>query len=106
GLPPPWGRAFLPDGNALVGERDSARILLVGASGGARVVGTVPGVVSNGSSGGEGGLLGLALSPSYASDRLLFAYISTGSDNRVVRMTYAAGRLGAPVTVLTGIPHG
>jgi glucose/arabinose dehydrogenase len=106
GLAVPWGVAFLPTGDALVGERDTARVLLVGAQGGARVVGTVPGVVSNGASGGEAGLLGLALSPTYATDHLVFAYLSSGRDNRVVHMTYAGGRLGAPVAVLTGIPHG
>ena len=106
GLAVPWGITFLPGGDALVGERDSARVLLVGAQGGARTVGRVPGVVSNGASGGEGGLLGLAVSPTYATDHLVFAYLSTGSDNRVVRMTYANGLLGTPVPVLTGIPHG
>src|SRR5919198_668240 len=48
----PWGVAFLPDGGALVAERDSARILLVRASGKPREVGRVPDVEA----GGEGGL--------------------------------------------------
>ena len=66
----------------------------------------MPGVVSNGQQGGEGGLLGLAVSPSYASDHLVYAYLSTGSDNRIVRMTYTGDRLGRPSPILTGIPHG
>jgi len=106
GLTTPWGIAFLPDGSALLGERDTGRIVLVRAGSAQRSVGVVPGVVSNGSQGGEGGLLGLALSPSYAIDHLLFVYMSTASDNRIVRMTYVGGRLGRPAPILTGIPHG
>ena len=34
---------------------------------------------------GEGGLLGLAVSPSYARDRLVYAYFTTAPDNRIVR---------------------
>src|SRR5688500_12035790 len=57
GLEAPWGLAFLPNGNALVSERDSGRILRVGPGTGAAEVGSVPGVAA----GGEGGLLGLAV---------------------------------------------
>jgi glucose/arabinose dehydrogenase len=101
GLDTPWGLAFLPTGGALLGSRDTGRIVRVGA-GPARTVGTVPGVVHE----AEGGLLGLALSPGFAHDRLLYAYVSTATDNRVVRMTYASGRLGPPQVVLAGIPVG
>lgn len=51
---------------------------------------------------GDGGLTGLALSPSYAEDELIYAYITTPIDNRVVRI--APGDLPKPV--LTGIPRG
>lgn len=51
---------------------------------------------------GGGGLTGLALSPSYAEDQLVFAYITTPTDNRVVR--FAAGQPAKPI--LTGIPRG
>ena len=40
----------------------------------------VPGVNVNA---GEGGLLGLAVSPGYAKDRLVYAYFTTDSDNRI-----------------------
>ena len=36
--------------------------------------------------GGEGGLLGLALSPDFASDRYLYAYFTAAADNRIARM--------------------
>jgi len=51
---------------------------------------------------GDGGLTGLALSPSYAEDELIYAYITTPVDNRVVRI--APGDMPKPV--LAGIPRG
>jgi glucose/arabinose dehydrogenase len=103
GLDVPWGIAFLPDGTALVSERDDARIVLVAPGGKVRRVGTVPGV----DPGGEGGLLGLAVSPEFESDRLVFAYYTGARDNRVVRMTYRPdGRLGRPKVILDGIEKG
>ncbi|KWX00618.1 glucose sorbosone dehydrogenase [Carbonactinospora thermoautotrophica] len=102
GLTTPWGLAFLPDGSALVSERDTGRIKRVTSGGQIMTVGQVPGVAP----GGEGGLLGIAVSPNYRRDRLLYAYFTAAEDNRVVRMTYHGGRLGAPQPVVTGIPKG
>jgi glucose/arabinose dehydrogenase len=99
GFDVPWDLAFLPDGSALVTERDTAQIKRVRPNGRTTVVGTVPGVVPD----GEGGLLGITLSPDFAEDDLLYAYITTGTDNRIVRMTYRNGELGAPQVVLAGI---
>jgi glucose/arabinose dehydrogenase len=51
---------------------------------------------------GEGGLLGLAVSPSYDEDGWVYAYLTAADDNRIVRF-----RLGrAPEPVLIGIPKG
>jgi glucose/arabinose dehydrogenase len=99
----PWGIAFLPGGNALVGERDSGDVHVVSRLGGRRRIGHLD-VFSQRSNRGEGGLLGLALHPTFASNRLVYAYISTRRDNRVVRMRYAESRLSAPQVVLAGIP--
>ncbi|MFD0257122.1 PQQ-dependent sugar dehydrogenase [Kitasatospora indigofera] len=107
-LDTPWGIALLPGGDLLVGSRDTGRIARIAAAGGAKTdLGAVPGVAA----GGEGGLLGLALSPAYATDHLVYAYLTTATDNRIVRLRYdpagpAGGQLGAPQEILTGIPKG
>jgi glucose/arabinose dehydrogenase len=100
GLRSPWGLAFLPDGGALVSERDTARVLRVSRAGGASVVGTVPDVAF----GGEGGLLGLAVAPTFARDRWVYAYHTAPGENRVVRMRLSGGTLGPPQVLLDGIP--
>ena len=103
GLDSPWGIAFLPDGSALVSERDKARIVHVTPQGDVTDVGAVAQV--NGS--GEGGLLGIALSPSYADDHTLFAYFTSGAENVVARLVLDADlRITDQQTVFDGIPSG
>jgi glucose/arabinose dehydrogenase len=98
GLEAPWGIAFLPGGDALVTERDSARILRVPAGGGSP---TEVQRLSEVDGDGEGGLLGIAVSPTYQRDQLVYVYYSTGSDNRIARM-----KLGqSPQPIVTGIPR-
>lgn len=96
GLSVPWGVAFLPDGSALVGERGGTVHRLT-AAGEMSTVGRVADV----SAVGEGGLLGLVASTS--GDTVFAYFTSTRSDNRVVRMPYAEGRLGPPRVILDGI---
>lgn len=99
GLAVPTGLALLPDGSAIVGERDTGRLLQVFPDRApARELMTVPGI----DTAGDGGLLGLALSPTYIEDGLLYAYVSTAGDNRVVRFPLG----GTPNPVFTGIPRG
>jgi len=95
----PWGIAFLPDGSALVTERDSGRVLQVTKQS-ARQVGRVAETRAE----GEAGLLGVAVSPSYARDKRVFLYTTAESDNRVLRTTFDNGRLGKMQPILTGIP--
>src|SRR3954453_1784370 len=95
----PTGLVVLPDGTAIVGERETGRLVQVFPDRSpARELMTVPGI----DTGGDGGLLGLALSPTYAEDGLIYAYVSTATDNRVVRFPIG----GTPNPVLTGIPRG
>lgn len=97
----PWGLAFLASGDALVGERGTARIRRVTPGGRAETLGEVAGVVAP-EGPGEGGLLGLALAP--GAEDTLFAYVTTADDDRVVRLSLAGGRIGRPRVVLAGIP--
>lgn len=95
GLEAPWDLVFTPDGEALVSERDSSRLLSIDSSGNVEELQRLP---ENGT--GEGGLLGIALSPNYESDGYIYAYYTTDTDNRVTRF-----RLGEdPEPILTGIP--
>jgi glucose/arabinose dehydrogenase len=98
GLDAPWSIAF-HDGTALVSERDTARILEVGADGETREVGRIDGVQP----GGEGGLLGIAV-----HEGELFTYFTAEGENRVERRELRgdAGELslGEPATVIDGIP--
>ncbi|MEU6414044.1 PQQ-dependent sugar dehydrogenase [Microbispora sp. NPDC046933] len=99
GLQAPWSIAFLPDGSAIVSERDTATIAQVRPGSAPTRVATVPNVSPQ----GEGGLLGIAISPTYAQDQWVYAYFSSASDNRVVRF-----RLSTPQTqqvILSGIPR-
>lgn len=75
----PWGLVRLPDGSALVSERDTGRIVQVA---GDRSVSEVTRIAETAAS-GEGGLMGLAVDP---TGTWLYAYVTTADDNRVVRL--------------------
>ena len=103
----PWSTVFLPDGTAVISERESAllRTIAPGAGGGrAGTLGKVPDVVP----GGEGGLLGLALSPDFATDRYLYAYFTAAGDNRIARLRLEERggtlELGPSEVIFSGIP--
>jgi glucose/arabinose dehydrogenase len=92
----PWHAAFLPDGSALVTERSTFRILRLATNGQVTEVQRITQARAR----GEGGLLGLAVSPSFATDQTIYVYYTTATDNRIARM-----RLGqAPQPIRTGIP--
>ncbi|WP_371545629.1 PQQ-dependent sugar dehydrogenase [Streptomyces sp. NBC_00554] len=107
-LDSPWGLAPLPEDDLLVSSRDEGTITRVDKETGKKTeLGEVPGVAPE----GEGGLLGIALSPDYASDHFVYAYFTTVSDNRIVRMLYdeskpSGEQLGSPDTIFKGIPKG
>jgi glucose/arabinose dehydrogenase len=97
-LGPVGAVAALPDGaTALVGERTTGRVLRVRRGDPPALVTTIPVDATGG-----GGLTGLVLSPGYAEDQLVYAYVTTATDNRVVKIP--PGEPAKPV--LTGIPRG
>lgn len=98
----PWGIAFLPNGDALVGERMSGRVHRVSPSGHRRHIGTIGAVVP----GGEAGLLGIAVAPTFADDRWVYFYFSAAQEQRIVRKRCAGGELGRSQVLLEGIPRG
>ncbi|SFT95107.1 Glucose/arabinose dehydrogenase, beta-propeller fold [Actinopolyspora lacussalsi subsp. righensis] len=90
--------AVLPGGRgALVGERKTGRVMLVERGSDPRQLASVDVDATGG-----GGLTGLTLSPSYAEDGLAYAYVTTPTDNRVIRIAPD----DPPDPVLTGIPRG
>ncbi|MBD0323462.1 MAG: PQQ-dependent sugar dehydrogenase [Aldersonia sp.] len=92
------GLVTLPDGiSALVAERRTGRVLRV-AQGQPPTEVVRLGVDAS----SDGGLLDIALSPTFAEDGLLYAYITTAGDNRVVRIAQG----DVPKDVLIGIPKG
>ncbi|MBN9106748.1 MAG: PQQ-dependent sugar dehydrogenase [Propionibacteriaceae bacterium] len=98
----PWDLAVLPDGDLLITLRDAADVVRLGRDGQVTTVAHIAGVVP----GGEGGLLGLTLSPDFASDGFVYVYYTAADDNRVVRYRYAEATLSQPHPILTGIPKG
>jgi glucose/arabinose dehydrogenase len=109
GLAVPWGIAFLPDGSAIVTERDSRRVLRVvpdsdgdGAEAEVIEVGEIEEAVPE----VEAGLLGVAVSPDFSVDKTLFFYATTAEDNTVFKVTLEGDELGEPAPILTGIPKG
>jgi glucose/arabinose dehydrogenase len=92
------GLIMLPDSkSALVGERTTGAVKRVSISAEPKVDEVIPVDPS-----GDGGLMDIALSPTYQQDRLMYAYVSTPTDNRVIRI--AEGDV--PKDILTGIPKG
>lgn len=104
GLDAPWSVVPLSDGTQLVSQWGTGTVIEVVPGGRTREIGAVPDVVP----GGEGGLHGLAVLEDDART-WLYAYHGTSGDNRVVRMPLTGARgalgLGAPETVITGIPR-
>jgi glucose/arabinose dehydrogenase len=97
-LEPLGAIAVLPDPRtALVAERATGRILRVQRNTKPELITTVPVDAAGG-----GGLTGLVLSPAYTEDQLVYAYVTTPTDNRVVRIA----RGEPPKPILAGIPRG
>ncbi|MGQ9368958.1 PQQ-dependent sugar dehydrogenase [Azospirillum sp. ST 5-10] len=104
GLDVPWSIAFLPDGRALVSERPG-RIRVVARDGAVR---REPYATLDVHSGGEGGLMGIALHPNFPRQPYVYAMLTAtagdGAVNRVVRLVDEGGAARFERVVLDGIP--
>lgn len=99
----PWGLVTQPDGTILYSRRDAHDIIhLDPATGEKTTVGTVPNVQSTD---GEGGLLGLAIAPDFASTHWLYIMHTSPTDNRIVRIKVEGDALdlSSEQLLLTGI---
>ncbi|WP_341952951.1 PQQ-dependent sugar dehydrogenase [Salinibacterium sp. TMP30] len=99
GLAAPWSMVRLESGSTLVSERDTRLVKELTSGGQFREVG----IVGDAAPGGEGGLLGLAT----LDGTSLYAYLTTATDNRIVRFDLegepGAYSLGASSEILTGL---
>jgi aldose sugar dehydrogenase len=105
GLDVPWGLAFLPNNQMLVTERPGRVRLVQNGELRPEPIATIP--VSDR---GEGGLLGIAAHPDFASNRFFYVYFTADDNgtavNRVERWQLAANGLSATRdrTILDNIP--
>lgn len=90
GLEHPWGLAFLPDGRALVTER-AGRLRLVSLDTG-KVSTPLKGVPEVWAF-GQGGLLDVAISPSFVTDNLVYLSYSEPGDNNTASTAVMRGEL-------------
>lgn len=96
----PWSLALLPQGDILVSERDG-KVQRIGQNGRAY---PISGVTET----SEGGLLGLALHPDFATNKRLYLYYTTSDSgrltNQVVMYALQNDTLKRQRTILENIP--
>ncbi|SDG78066.1 Glucose/arabinose dehydrogenase, beta-propeller fold [Lentzea fradiae] len=93
----PWDIEFLPDGSGIFTERDTFKIKKISGT----TVTELDVVEEARTTGGEGGLLGLAVSKTFEEDNSVFIYYTTDTDNRVAKLQLG----GTPEPIVTGIPR-
>ena len=99
GLSSPWDMAFEPSGGFFFTER-TGNINYGLVDGRRRVIGHPADVVAQ----GEGGLMGIAVSRNFASDRFIYACYMTAIDVRVVRFVVDGNlQMDAGTPIVTGI---
>lgn len=100
----PWSLVFAPDGRLFVTERPG-RVRIIDITGRtSQLALTLDDVFAD----GEGGLLGLALDPAFASNGLVYLYYTartaSGRVNRVARYRESGNRLAERIVLLDNIP--
>ena len=100
----PWALAFAPDGRLFITERPGRVRIFQDGSLVPQPALTLTDVITT----GESGVLGLALHPSFASNRLVYlVYTAAGEDGavgRLVRFREVAGTLGEAAVLLDDVP--
>lgn len=95
----PWRIAFLPDGRMLITEKAGA-LWLVTQQGAKTPVANVPEVLS----GGQGGMLGVFISPHYAKDHSIYlTYAEPGDGGSSLALARAQLKIGQDAASLEGL---
>ena len=89
GLVNPWSLAFLPDGSALITERPGRLRRWSAQVGLSAPLSGVPPVVAE----GQGGLLDVALSPTFADDALVYLSYAEAGEGKLAGTAVARARL-------------
>ena len=98
GLDHPWEIAFLPDGSALVSERPGRlRFVTKDLRLSSRVVARFS------VSGGEGGLLGMAVDPRFRANRFVYLFRTTEGGAALIRYRFVRRRLRSRRVLAGGI---
>jgi glucose/arabinose dehydrogenase len=100
----PWDLSWAPDGTfGLVTERDTFKVFKIDKNGGGKTqVGTVP---NSQTTDGEGGLMGIAFSPTWngTSDQEVFFMHTSSEGNRIAKMNFDGSTLSGYTAIVTGI---
>ncbi|MER6996603.1 PQQ-dependent sugar dehydrogenase [Streptomyces sp. NPDC000410] len=95
-----WGLGFLPDGTGIYTERNTFNVYKLTKSGTKTLVGKVP---NSQTTGGEGGLMGIEISPTFNTDRYVYFLHTSSEGNRIARMTLTGNTLGGYKVLLQGM---
>ena len=100
GLEHPWALAFLPEGQGCLISERPGRLRLLDAQGRLHPpLGGVPAVFAR----GQGGLLDIALSPGFATDRLVYlSYAEADDEGQRAGTAVGRGRLKEDLSALEG----
>lgn len=99
GLEVPWELRFLPDGTLLATERPGRLVRVRPDTGAVDVVATF-----DVTTGGERGLMGLALHPDFPDTPALYVCYTRGDENRISRLTWTGDDAEDEEVLLGGIP--
>ncbi|WJV44363.1 PQQ-dependent sugar dehydrogenase [Streptomyces flavofungini] len=95
-----WGVAFLPDGSGIFTERNTFTVHRLTKSGQKTLLGKVP---NSQTTGGEGGLMGVEVSPTFATDHYVYFLHTSSEGNRIARMTLENNTLSGYKVLLDGM---